>query len=742
MSLFPEIASPAWSGLLAEASLIDWIIGNIGIILGGVIVLAGIVVGWSDLIRLSATRIWALSSVSYRESVRRRVLWITPLAMLGVIAVTQLSHPLDKQDAVRQATKYCLFASGMVVVIATLILACTSLPKEIDNRVIYTIVTKPTTRLEIILGKTLGFARTSALILLIMGLFSYIYLQVNAAQYRSEIDAELKLSNVSDIGRETLQHYHDHGLLQAKSFSMPVDLQVYAKVPGDKDPYRWMFGNAEQNVLFPFELPDRIFEQREDLNTQLVFAIKVAVDQRELGTRESDEIEAATKGTTRPAKKMPNWPTIEVSILNEGRQPQVGGRDILDARHQMDLKPGDPPRNAAVIALEPSLGQPRPKIVSGAPVQLEAMVVIPQKVITEALAAIPSQDGNRRIFLAIVGQTSATRYGFGPGAVLAAAQQQVLRPSSNPNEPPKWVAVPPIELGRRDSSGKVVPPAGVFRARISTTGGQQLRGDTDKNEAPVGIYRFRNADLSAAGDSVPFEFRSKIERSGVEVTEAENATRVEFIFHNLKDDRDSESFRVFPESDRPAFFSVPRSAIEGGNFDVLVRSRTDGHYVGLRQISLQAVSQVNSFAYNLGKSLIVLWMLSVLVAAISIFCSTLVSWPIAVVLTLVFLLGRWCVNQVGTPATPQQIQQDLMGAKANEVGAEIFTGTVKGLNWLLQTVSRVLPDTEQFKATEDIERGVNIPHHTLLLALQVLAGYGAPVLILGYLRLRHKEVAP
>ena len=32
-----------------------------------------------------------------------------------------------------------------VVVVATLILACTSLPKEIDNRVIYTIVTKPAT---------------------------------------------------------------------------------------------------------------------------------------------------------------------------------------------------------------------------------------------------------------------------------------------------------------------------------------------------------------------------------------------------------------------------------------------------------------------------------------------------------------------------------------------------------------------------------------------------------------------
>ena len=139
------------------------------------IVLVGLAVGLADLLRLSPRRVWAIGSVGFRESIRRRVLWVTPLAMLAIIAVSQLSHPFDEQDAIRQTTKYCLFASGVVVVIASLILACTSLPKEIDNRVIYTIVTKPATRLEIVLGKTLGFACTSAMILLVMGLFSYGY---------------------------------------------------------------------------------------------------------------------------------------------------------------------------------------------------------------------------------------------------------------------------------------------------------------------------------------------------------------------------------------------------------------------------------------------------------------------------------------------------------------------------------------------------------------------------------------
>ena len=56
----------------------DWL-------LGGGILLLGLVLGLKDLVRISLTRIWALSTVTFRQSIRRRVLWITPLVILGVI---------------------------------------------------------------------------------------------------------------------------------------------------------------------------------------------------------------------------------------------------------------------------------------------------------------------------------------------------------------------------------------------------------------------------------------------------------------------------------------------------------------------------------------------------------------------------------------------------------------------------------------------------------------------------------
>src|SRR5207237_9135617 len=156
----------------------------------------------------SAKRIWAISSVCFAESYRRKVLLITPLAIVGVIIVSQLQKPIDEQDAIRETIKCCLFATGLLVTITAIILACTNLPREIDNRVIYTVVTKPTTRLEIVLGKILGFARVSALILLIMGLFSFGYLHWRARRFESGIRDRLNTAGeVDQVSRATLAYY-------------------------------------------------------------------------------------------------------------------------------------------------------------------------------------------------------------------------------------------------------------------------------------------------------------------------------------------------------------------------------------------------------------------------------------------------------------------------------------------------------------------------------------------------------
>src|SRR5215211_420787 len=196
------------------------------------IILIGLILfGMRDVLRFSWTRVWAISGVCFDESIRRRVLWITPLAILGVIIVSQLQKPFDEQDAIRQTIKFCLFATGLVVAITTIILACTNLPREIETRVIYTVVTKPTTRLEIVLGKVVGFARVSATILIIMGLFSWAYLRVRAWSMERYIGQRLEAQEVPANMQATLAHYKNEGLLTAKALATPARMQVFGRLP-------------------------------------------------------------------------------------------------------------------------------------------------------------------------------------------------------------------------------------------------------------------------------------------------------------------------------------------------------------------------------------------------------------------------------------------------------------------------------------------------------------------------------
>jgi ABC-type transport system involved in multi-copper enzyme maturation permease subunit len=718
--------------LIAQLNLTAWFSDNFGYVAAGLVLLIGVAVGLPDLLRLSPRRIWAIGSVGFRESMRRRVLWVTPLAMLGIVAVTQLSHPVDEQDAIRQATKYCLFATGLVVVVATLILACTNLPKEIDNRVIYTIVTKPATRLEIVLGKVVAFARTSAVILLVMGVFSYAYLHVNAAQLASSVQGRLKSLPPADPARPTLQRYADDGLLLARTYvrgeppkwGETPPMQMYAAAPQPGDKFRWVFGKEEMNVIFPFRLPDA-YSAKPDLLLEVRIRAGVkqpraltASELRERGDRGEKEKPTTRTSAGGVVETLPPRAKVTVTLLDGDAFTAATAAELIDPMHPVDaeaMKRGDF-RNANRIPLEPVGGD-----VS------EARVVVPSNVLQRIRNSLPADaTGDRRLYVQVTGSTTATQYGFAADAV----EVRAIVPGVTP---------PPV-LPTAGPDGKPLPPA--FRGRNSSANNQQLRGDADPAEAPVAVFAFDDAPVPAGGDDVDFEFRARIERSGVDSSQSENNTEMEITVRNKRSGYAAPPVRVMPDAERPATFRAPRAAVDGGLFEVLARCRTPGHFVGVRPGSVAMIAATQSFAANLTKSLTILWLLSVLVVIVSIFCSTFVSWPIAVVLSLVILLGRWCVAQLGEQTAPAQIATELFGSGANNVGTRVFTDTVTALNKMLTILSKVLPNLDYFRVTADIERGVSIPLATVLDPLRVIGGYGVPILLLSYLFLRKKEVAP
>lgn len=709
--------------LLGATGLSQWLMDHIGLVLFALVVLVAIVFGLGDMLRFSGGRVWAISGVVFAESIRRRVLWITPLAIIGVMVVSQLTRPIDEQDAIRQTAKFCLFTTGLVVVIVGILLACTSLPKEIENRVIFTIVTKPTTRLEIVIGKTLGFARVSAAILVIMGVFTAVYLQARAWNLRREIASRLDAGTVDPISQPTLHYYREAGLLNAKTYVPQADLQFYARLPQIGEKRRYFTANGDHLVLIPFDLSPKMFSSVG--NQKTTFELLIGGEAGWEPMAGSPAVAPTTSPTTSPSDEPTTAPALSgPSPLLSSTQPTTAPV----AKPSVIVQFLDHEETTLIPNTDLNGGQP---LMLGEAGKLTRFAVPLDPASINKLYTASQSPVTRRVYVAIMGNEPSFQYFVESTPIRMVT---LIRTAGEEARP----LVTEIPVAAQED-GKPSDP--IFRGGYSRSG-QQLRGAAV--DAPVAIYHYRNATPTETGDRMNFELRLGIDRGGTDdASEEETITQVQMQIRNTKTGQLSQPQIVKPESNRTAYFSFPRSATDGGEFDLIVRCVTPQHTVGLRASGMGLVSDTGSFYANLLKSILIFWLLSVLVVAVAICCSTFLSWPIAVVLCIVVLLGRWGVEQLGDATKPgigAQVATDF-GFKQQET-VRVVSGSVEALSRLLNLMARVLPDIGQFPATEDIERGVSIPHQKLLRSLKEVAAFGIPLLLLGYIVLKNKEVAP
>jgi hypothetical protein len=315
---------------------------------------------------------------------------------------------------------------------------------------------------------------------------------------------------------------------------------------------------------------------------------------------------------------------------------------------------------------------------------------------------------------------------------------------------PATVKDSPVALAVPDPSGErkldLLYPSSVqgiqFREHEGSFG-QQLKGGPIPS-APVAVYSFDDIPVrpDSAGN-VQFELNTGIERNEDTDKPTEDITDVRVQALNAQYKPVGQPVVVHPESLRTAYFQMPAAELNHGSFAIALRSLSDDAWVGVKEDSLAAVVSTSFFAMNLGKSLLIMWMMSILVVTICVFCSTFLSWPIAIVLAVVLLLGRWGVQELGdatNSSVGNQIVADL--GFTNPAQAKVVSTTVQGLTKILNTIAVVLPDVSKFQSTDDLQRGVTLSPEQMLDALEVLAGFGLPLLTLAYVFLKNKEVAP
>src|SRR5262245_58225601 len=173
-----------------------------------------------DLPRFSPRRTFAVAKLAVQEAIRNKILvgfgiFLLLLLVAGMFLDVQNSNPA------RVYLSFVLTSTNYLVLLMALLLSAFSLPNDIKNRTIYTVVTKPIRASEIVLGRTLGFAAVGTAMLLAMGIISYFFVTWSLAHDHA-IDAA---AVIDDTGRDghLIRRYGETSLDQHHRHTFEVD---------------------------------------------------------------------------------------------------------------------------------------------------------------------------------------------------------------------------------------------------------------------------------------------------------------------------------------------------------------------------------------------------------------------------------------------------------------------------------------------------------------------------------------
>ncbi len=189
---------------------------------------SGISAAVGDIFRISPRRVRALAWLSVKEAFHRRV-----LVAFGVFILVLLFAGwfLDRSsdNPARLYLSFVLTSASYLVLLMALFLSVFSLPADINNRTIYTIVTKPVRPSELVLGRMLGFSMVGTAMLAVVGVVSYFFV-VRGLDHEHAIVAD-RVAAISNEegggfrGRTELNQNHRHQFLLNADGSGRTDTQ-------------------------------------------------------------------------------------------------------------------------------------------------------------------------------------------------------------------------------------------------------------------------------------------------------------------------------------------------------------------------------------------------------------------------------------------------------------------------------------------------------------------------------------
>ncbi len=142
-----------------------------------------------DLLSVSLKRVYAITQLTFKEAIRRKALLIfVVFCILFMFAGWFLAGSNNRaHEQVKLYVSFVLTAITWLLLTIMLLLSCWGIPEDIRLRSLHTVVTKPTRRIEIVLGRVLGFTTIGLLVLTIMGGAGYLWIRRQLNEQQKEV---------------------------------------------------------------------------------------------------------------------------------------------------------------------------------------------------------------------------------------------------------------------------------------------------------------------------------------------------------------------------------------------------------------------------------------------------------------------------------------------------------------------------------------------------------------------------
>ncbi|MBX7104518.1 MAG: hypothetical protein K1X57_10590, partial [Gemmataceae bacterium] len=265
-----------------------------------------------DLLACRPGRVWALAKLSFKEAIRRRVLFVFLGFLLLFLFPTKWFVQVKPEDEIRQTVGLIDLAMTVILVLAFGLLAAFSLPTDVKNQTIHTIVTKPVQRFEIILGRFLGFVGLATAVLLVLRTVSLIMIVYS----NPSVEASFESFQARDPVFGALRFFNRRGEFEGEFVGREWELRKY--IAGG--------ANSSHRALFQFKDIPAGFLTAEQVPCEFSFDIFRTTKGEEEGRGVQISLFFSTPGWT--DDKLPDYIAEMRRLgLNPARNPAPGDPD-------------------------------------------------------------------------------------------------------------------------------------------------------------------------------------------------------------------------------------------------------------------------------------------------------------------------------------------------------------------------------------------------------------------------------